>query len=109
MRKSHFNDEFLVFLGPIISRLFTFSNAEKNKKQRVLALVLSLWVVQVAEMSSLVGFSLEEEKELWFNLSMEPLLPNLLLVLVVAAAVLLKRFLKLFYSSLCKTFYSRNL
>jgi hypothetical protein len=31
-------------LGPIISRLFTCSNAEKNKlkKQRVLALVLSL-------------------------------------------------------------------
>ncbi len=100
-----------MFLGPIISRLFTFSNAEKNKikKQRVLALVLSLWVVQVAEMSSLVGFSLEEEKELWFNLSMEPLLPDLLLVFVVAAAVLPKRFLKLFYSSLCKTFYSRNL
>jgi hypothetical protein len=46
MRKSHFNDEFLVLLGPIISRLFTCSNAEKNKtkKQRVLALVLSLWV-----------------------------------------------------------------
>jgi hypothetical protein len=31
MRKSHFNDQFLVFLGPIISRLFTYSNAEKNK------------------------------------------------------------------------------
>jgi hypothetical protein len=32
-----------VLLGPIISRLFTCSNAEKNKlkKQRVLALVLS--------------------------------------------------------------------
>jgi hypothetical protein len=45
MRKSHFNDEFLVLLGPIISSLFTCSNAEKNKikKQRVLALVLSLW------------------------------------------------------------------
>jgi hypothetical protein len=44
MRKSHFNDEFLVFLGPIISKLFTCSNEEKNnKKQRVLALVLSLW------------------------------------------------------------------
>jgi hypothetical protein len=42
MRKSHFNDEFLVLLGPIISRLFTCSNAEKNK-QRVLALVLSIW------------------------------------------------------------------
>ncbi len=46
MRKSHFNDEFLVLMGPIISRLFTCSNAEKNKikKQRVLALVLSLCV-----------------------------------------------------------------
>jgi hypothetical protein len=32
-------------LGPIISRLFTCSNEEKKlKKQRVLALVLSLWV-----------------------------------------------------------------
>jgi hypothetical protein len=31
MRKSHFNDEFLVLLGPIISRLFTCSNAEKIK------------------------------------------------------------------------------
>jgi hypothetical protein len=45
MRKSLFNNEFLVLLGPIISRLFTCSNEEKNKikKQRVLALVLSLW------------------------------------------------------------------
>jgi hypothetical protein len=46
MRKSHFNDEFFVLLGPIISRLLTCSIEEKNKikkKQRVLALVLSLW------------------------------------------------------------------
>ncbi len=37
-------DEFLVLLGPIISKLFTCSNEEKNnkKQQRVLALVLSL-------------------------------------------------------------------
>jgi hypothetical protein len=38
-------DEFLVLLGPIISRLFTCSNEERNNKkqqQRVLALVLSL-------------------------------------------------------------------
>ncbi len=34
MRKSHFNDEFLVLLGPIITRLFTC--------ERVLGLVLSL-------------------------------------------------------------------
>ncbi len=46
MRKSHFNDEFLVLLEPIISRFFTCTNEEKKlktKKQRVLALVLSLW------------------------------------------------------------------
>jgi len=30
MRKSHYNDEFLVLLGPIISRLFTCSNEEKG-------------------------------------------------------------------------------
>jgi hypothetical protein len=38
-------DEFLVLLGPTISRLFTCSNEEKNKQkqQKVLALVLSLW------------------------------------------------------------------
>ncbi len=45
MWKSHFDAEFLVLLGPIISRLFTCSNAEKKlKKQRVLALVLSLCI-----------------------------------------------------------------
>jgi hypothetical protein len=39
-------DEFLVLLGPIISRFFACSNEEKNKQkqQRVLALVLSLWL-----------------------------------------------------------------
>ncbi len=38
-------DEFLVLLGPIIGRFFACSNEEKNKQkqQRVLALVLSLW------------------------------------------------------------------
>jgi hypothetical protein len=38
-------DEFLVLLGPIISRFFACSNEEKNKQkqQRVLALVQSLW------------------------------------------------------------------
>jgi hypothetical protein len=40
MRKSHFNDDFLVLLRPIISKLFTCSNEEKK---RVLALGLSLW------------------------------------------------------------------
>ncbi len=30
MWKSHFNDEFLVLLGPIISRIFTCSNAKKK-------------------------------------------------------------------------------
>jgi hypothetical protein len=45
MRKSHLNDEFLVLLGPIISRFFAGSNEEKNKpkQQRVWALALSLW------------------------------------------------------------------
>jgi hypothetical protein len=39
-------DEFLVLLGTIISRLFACSNEEKNKQkqQRVPALVLSLWL-----------------------------------------------------------------
>jgi hypothetical protein len=39
-------DEFLVLLGPIISRFFACSNEEKNKhkQQRVLTLVLSLWI-----------------------------------------------------------------
>jgi hypothetical protein len=31
MRKSHFNDEFLVLLGPIISSFFACSNEEKIK------------------------------------------------------------------------------
>ncbi len=31
MRKSYFNDEFLVLLGPIISSFFTCSNEEKTK------------------------------------------------------------------------------
>jgi hypothetical protein len=31
MRKLHINDEFLVLLGSIISRLFTCSNVEKNQ------------------------------------------------------------------------------
>jgi hypothetical protein len=45
MRKSHFNDVFLVLLGPIISWFSACSNEEKNKpkQQRVRALVLSLW------------------------------------------------------------------
>jgi hypothetical protein len=46
MRKSHFYDEFLVLLGPIISSFLACSNEEKNKpkQQMVHALVLSLWV-----------------------------------------------------------------
>jgi hypothetical protein len=60
MRKSHFNDEFLVMLGPIIRRLFTCSNAEKNKikKQRVLALVLSLWVEHLPQHPKVKGSGL---------------------------------------------------
>ncbi len=49
--------EFLALLGPIISRFFACSNEEKNKQkqQRVLALVLSLW---------LTGFLLEPTRVL---------------------------------------------
>jgi hypothetical protein len=46
MRKSHFNDEFLLLLGLIISRFFACSNEEKNLNKTtkdVCALVLSLW------------------------------------------------------------------
>ncbi len=59
MRKSHFNDEFLVLLGTIISRLFICSNAEK----RVLALVLSLWIQPIF---FLVGK--EKEKKVLFTI-----------------------------------------
>jgi hypothetical protein len=49
MRKSHFNEQFLVFLGPIISRFFACSNEEKNKpkQQSVGALFLSLSMEQI--------------------------------------------------------------
>jgi hypothetical protein len=53
MRKSHFNDEFLVLLGPIISRLFTCSNEEKKILKRVLAVVLSLWFKMAFMMNTL--------------------------------------------------------
>ncbi len=46
MKKSHFNDEFLALLGPIISRFFACSNEEKTnkpKQHRLHALVPSLW------------------------------------------------------------------
>jgi len=63
MRKSHFNVEFLVLLGPIISRLFTCSNVEKNK-QRVLVLVLSLWVKRGDGMGAKSCNSFNIEKKL---------------------------------------------
>jgi hypothetical protein len=46
MRKSHFNEQVLVLLGPIISRIFACSDEEKNKpkQQSMHALVLSLWL-----------------------------------------------------------------
>jgi hypothetical protein len=34
MRKAHFNGEFLVLLGPIVSRLFTCSNEIKKLKTK---------------------------------------------------------------------------
>ncbi len=45
MRKSHFNKQFLVLLGPIITSFFACSNEEifLPKQLRVCALVLSLW------------------------------------------------------------------
>jgi hypothetical protein len=45
MRKSHFKEQFLVLLGPVISRFFACSNEEKNKprQQSMCALVLSPW------------------------------------------------------------------
>jgi hypothetical protein len=46
MRTLHFNEQFLVLLGPIITSFFACSNEEKNqpKEQTVRALVLlSLW------------------------------------------------------------------
>ncbi len=47
-------DEFLVLLGPIISRFFACSNEEKNKQkqQRVLALILSLCVAPLGLLPS---------------------------------------------------------
>ncbi len=39
MRKSHFNDEFLVLLGPIISMFFACSNEEKNKAKQQRGLI----------------------------------------------------------------------
>ncbi len=52
MRKSHLNDEFLVLLG----QLFTCSNEEKNKQkqQRVLALILSLCYLHVRFQSTIL-------------------------------------------------------
>jgi hypothetical protein len=43
--------EFLVLLGPIISSFFACSNEEKNNQnqQRVLALVLPLWIEVLAQ------------------------------------------------------------
>jgi hypothetical protein len=43
MRKSHFDDDFLVLLGPIIIRFF----ARSNEKKMVHALILSLWGVAI--------------------------------------------------------------
>ncbi len=74
MRKSHFNDEFLVLLGPIISRLFTCSNVEKNKikkKQRVLALVLSLWVEHLTHNPEIVVQTLPPALGEWRERSLD--------------------------------------
>jgi hypothetical protein len=54
MRKSHFNDEFFSVVGAHNQQFFACSNEEKNKQkqQRVLALVLSLCVHPCKVMSS---------------------------------------------------------
>jgi hypothetical protein len=52
MRKSHFNDEILVLLGPIISRFFACSNEEKNKpKQEKGACSSPISMVQTPELA----------------------------------------------------------
>jgi hypothetical protein len=63
MRKSHFNDEFLVLLGPIISRFFARSNVEKNKpkQQWVHALAFSLWLPVANALAYFVRVSLTEK------------------------------------------------
>jgi hypothetical protein len=50
MRKSHFNDEFLVLLGPKSAGFLHVEMRKKNKpkQQTVRALVLSLWLIPVA-------------------------------------------------------------
>jgi hypothetical protein len=46
MRKSHFNDKYLVLLGPTISSFLHVQMRKKNKQkqQRVCAVVVSLWL-----------------------------------------------------------------
>ncbi len=47
MRKSHFSDEFLVLLGPIISKFLHDQMQKKIKIKKVLALLLSVWAKHV--------------------------------------------------------------
>jgi hypothetical protein len=71
MRKSHFHDEVLVLLGPIISRLFTCSNEEKNniKKTKgacsspisMVILTLAPWATQKQTGLFLFGFKMSKE------------------------------------------------
>jgi hypothetical protein len=64
-------EEFLVLLGPIISRFIACSNEEKNKQKQKkgLALVLSLWLhyTRLARLASYKHLSLsyEENEILW--------------------------------------------
>jgi hypothetical protein len=61
MRKSHYNEQFLVLFGPIISRFFACLKEGKKtpKQQSVCALVLSLWYFhENKNIPVLVDFSL---------------------------------------------------
>jgi hypothetical protein len=59
MRKSHFDDEFLVLLGPIISRLFTCSNEEKKKGacSSPISMILTRWELWEADPMNLNNMS----------------------------------------------------
>jgi hypothetical protein len=56
MRKSQFNDEFLVLLGPIISRFFACSKEEKINQNNIGCVLLSYLYAYCAKLSRLKIF-----------------------------------------------------
>ncbi len=63
MWKSHFNDELLMLLGPIISRLFTCSNAEKNRIKKTKGAYSSpISVIGSSNISNVKGKGRERER-----------------------------------------------